>query len=297
MLGGRGSHTAIIFEGDRWDPSRHDGRGGPVHEEHISYRRLLRETVLRAQVLKQLGLARGDRIAFNLPNILEQIYYTEAAKRLGIIYTPVFGGFSAKTLSDRIYDAGARVVITADGGYRNAEVVSYKEAFTDQALDNFIPGTAALACFEQVLANYDLGDARERIVAAVHAGVAGEITLERSDLMRELGAALAAEESVPAERSAELRTAVARELAGVSHTVEQVVVVRYTGRTSSYSRGTAGPRTSWPRPAPSSSPPRPRPASAPAASTSSTRWMTATTGAPSPAASRPSRYPQTGPCS
>jgi len=230
VLAGRGSHTAIIFEGDRWDPSRNDGRGGPVHEEHISYRRLLRETVLRARVLSKLGLSRGDRIAFNLPNILEQIYYTEAAKRLGIIYTPVFGGFSAKTLSDRIYDAGARVVITADGGYRNAEVVPYKEAFTDQALDNFIPRTAALACFESVLADYDLGGARERIVQAVRDGVAGEITLERSDLMRELGAALAAEESLPAERSAELRTAVARELAGVSHTVEQVVVVRYTGQ-------------------------------------------------------------------
>jgi acrylyl-CoA reductase (NADPH)/3-hydroxypropionyl-CoA dehydratase/3-hydroxypropionyl-CoA synthetase len=51
----------------------------------------------------------------------------------------VFGGFSAKTLSDRIYDAGARVVVTADGGYRNAEVVPYKESYTDQALDNFVP--------------------------------------------------------------------------------------------------------------------------------------------------------------
>jgi acrylyl-CoA reductase (NADPH)/3-hydroxypropionyl-CoA dehydratase/3-hydroxypropionyl-CoA synthetase len=230
VLGGRGSHTAIVFEGDRWDPSRNHGKGGPVHEEHVSYRQLLRETVLRAEVLAGLGLGRGDRVAFNLPNILEQIYYTEAAKRLGIIYTPVFGGFSAKTLSDRIYDAGARVVITADGGYRNAEVVPYKETYTDPALDNFIPRPAALACFEAVLADYDLGEARERIVRAVHEGVAGEITLERSDLMRELGAALAAEEGLPAERSAELRTAVARELAGVEHTVEQVVVVRYTGQ-------------------------------------------------------------------
>ncbi|MFN2289186.1 MAG: AMP-binding protein [Chromatocurvus sp.] len=230
VLAGRGTHTAIVFEGDRWDPSRNNGKGGPVHEEHISYRRLLLETVIRAEVLAGLGLVRGDRIAFNLPNILEQIYYTEAAKRLGIIYTPVFGGFSAKTLSDRIFDAGAKVVITADGGYRNAEVVPYKETFTDPALDNFIPRSAALDCFESVIANYDLGDAQARIIAAVRDGVAGEITLERSDLMRELGAALAAEESLPAERSAELRTAVARELAGVEHTVERVIVVRYTGQ-------------------------------------------------------------------
>jgi acrylyl-CoA reductase (NADPH) / 3-hydroxypropionyl-CoA dehydratase / 3-hydroxypropionyl-CoA synthetase len=66
--------------------------------------------------LRGLGLRQGDRIALNMPNIMEQIYYIEAAKRLGAIYTPVFGGFSAKTLSDRIHDAGARVVITSDGG-------------------------------------------------------------------------------------------------------------------------------------------------------------------------------------
>jgi len=240
VLAGRGSHTAIVFEGDRWDPSRNDGKGGPVHEEHISYRKLLRESVLRAQVLSNLGLSRGDRIAFNLPNILEQVYYTEAAKRLGIIYTPVFGGFSAKTLSDRVFDAGARVVVTADGGYRNAEIVAYKETFTDPALDNFIPRTAALACFEAVLDSCDLGDARARIVDAVRAGVAGEITLERSDLMRELGAALAAEAGLPAERSAALRTSVARELAGVGHAVDQVIVVRYTGQDI-----TVQPRDRW----------------------------------------------------
>lgn len=240
VLAGRGAHTAIAFEGDRWDPSRNGGKGGPVHEERISYRRLLRETVLRAQVLTRLGLSRGDRMAFNLPNILEQIYYTEAAKRLGIIYTPVFGGFSAKTLSDRIYDAGVRIVVTADGGYRNAEVVPYKDTFTDPALDNFVPRLVALERLEAVLQNYDLGDAHVRILAAVSAGVAGEITLERSDLMRELGLALAAENELPAQRSAELRTTVARELAGVGHAVEQVVVVRYTGQDI-----TVQPRDRW----------------------------------------------------
>jgi acrylyl-CoA reductase (NADPH)/3-hydroxypropionyl-CoA dehydratase/3-hydroxypropionyl-CoA synthetase len=74
-------------------------------------------------------------------------------------------------------------------------------------------------------------------------GLAGEITLERSDLMRELGAALAARADLSAERTAELRTTVARELAGVQHTVEQVVVVRYTGQDIVSSRATAGPRT------------------------------------------------------
>ena len=58
------------------------------------------------QVLRDLGLNKGDRIAFNLPNIPEQIFYMLAAQRMGVVYTPVFGGFSAKTLSDRIHDAG-----------------------------------------------------------------------------------------------------------------------------------------------------------------------------------------------
>jgi acrylyl-CoA reductase (NADPH)/3-hydroxypropionyl-CoA dehydratase/3-hydroxypropionyl-CoA synthetase len=240
LLDGRGGDTALIFEGDRWDPSRNDGRGGPVQEAKVSYRQLLLQTVLRAEVLRSLGLKRGDRVAFNLPNILEQIYYTEAAKRLGIIYTPVFGGFSAKTLSDRIHDAGARVIVTADGGYRNAEVTSFKESYADPALDNYIPLGSALACLRDVLARYELGDTGERLAAAVAKGLHGEITIERSDLMRELGSAIAADQSIAAERSAELRTAVARELAGVTHTVEQVVVVRYTGQDI-----TIQPRDRW----------------------------------------------------
>ena len=230
VLQGRGARAAFIFEGDRWDPSKNDGRGGPVHEEVITYRRLMVESVIRAEVLTQLGLERGDRIAFNLPNIPEQLFYTEAAKRLGIIYTPVFGGFSAKTLSDRIFDAGAKVVVTADGGYRNAEVVPYKESFTDQALDNFIPRTTALGSLETVLAGFDLADVGTRLVRAVTAALEGEITVERSDVMRELGRAIDGEGAMDPAKKAEVRTAVARRLADDRHSVEKVVVVKHTGQ-------------------------------------------------------------------
>ena len=230
VLNDRGSHAAFIFEGDRWNPTKHQGRGGPVREETISYRRLLFETVVRAEVLKSLGLKKGDRVAFNLPNIPEQLFYTEAAKRLGIIYTPVFGGFSAKTLSDRIHDAGARVVITADGGYRNAEVVPYKESFTDQALDNFIPRTTALAAVETVLKGNAPAALADRLIEAVKVALTGEITVERSDAMRELGRAIDEEAELDPSRRAELRTAVARQLADAQHSVERVVVVRHTGQ-------------------------------------------------------------------
>jgi len=230
VLAGRGDDVAVIFEGDRWDPSKNDGRGGPVFETHVSYRQLLFETVVRAEVLRGLGVRQGDRVAFNLPNILDQIFYTEAAKRLGVIYTPVFGGFSAKTLSDRIHDAGAKVVVTADGGYRNAEVVPYKESFTDQALDNFIPVGRALAALDRVLGDAGLGDVGDRLGAAVRDALTGEITIERSDLMRELGRFLAAEDGLDPARTAAIRTSVARELAAERHDVETVVVVRHTGQ-------------------------------------------------------------------
>ena len=229
VLSGRGNQQALVFEGDRWDPSKNGGRGGPVFEQRLSYRELLIEVALRARVLAKLGLSCGDRIALNLPNILEQIYYILAAQRLGVIYTPVFGGFSAKTLSDRIHDAGAKVVITADGGYRNAEVVPYKSAYADPALDNYVPRPAALKALSETLQARLPADVAARLEAQVTEAVAGEITLERADVMRELGLALERERDTAPEIIAELRTTVASELANVGHAVEHVIVVRYTG--------------------------------------------------------------------
>ena len=229
VLSGRGEEQALVFEGDRWDPSKNEGRGGPVFEQRLSYRELLIEVALRARVLESLDLSAGDRIALNLPNILEQIFYILAAQRLGVIYTPVFGGFSAKTLSDRIHDAGAKVVITADGGYRNAEVVSYKSTYADPALDNYVPRPAALQALSETLKSRLPADVADRLETQVTEAVAGEITLERADVMRELGLALERERGTAPEIIAELRTTVASKLASVSHAVTNVIVVRYTG--------------------------------------------------------------------
>ena len=230
VLQGRGDNKALIFEGDRWDPSKNGGRGGPVTEQQFSYRALLLEVVVRARVLTNLGLKTGDRIALNMPNIPEQIFYILAAQRLGIIYTPVFGGFSAKTLSDRLHDAGAKVVITADGGYRNAEAVPFKSQYTDPALDNYVPREAALEALSQTLRNYpDMADS-QALLAAVSNALAGEITLERADIMRELGGILAEMANITPEISAKLRTEVAIALSQVGHDISKVVVARYTGQ-------------------------------------------------------------------
>jgi acrylyl-CoA reductase (NADPH)/3-hydroxypropionyl-CoA dehydratase/3-hydroxypropionyl-CoA synthetase len=234
VLAGRGREVAFTFEGDRWDPAADGGRGGPVVGKTITRQELMWQVAKHAVVLADLGLAKGDRIALNMPNVMEQIYFTEAAKRLGIIYTPVFGGFSAKTLSDRIHDAGAKIVITTDGAYRNAQVVGFKEPYTDRALDDYVPLGAALAVVGRALRALAHTDAKigEPDVAAIEAGVAsaltGEITVERADVMRGVGQALEARAGWDAATKARVRTAIAEALARPVARVERVVVVRNT---------------------------------------------------------------------
>jgi acrylyl-CoA reductase (NADPH)/3-hydroxypropionyl-CoA dehydratase/3-hydroxypropionyl-CoA synthetase len=232
VLAGHGDEIALIFEGDRWDMSSDGGRGAPVDCFTVSRRTLLLETAKCAVALQALGLKAGDRIALNMPSIVPQIYWTEAAKRLGIVYTSVFGGFSDKTLSDRIADAGARVIVTSDGSYRNAQVAPFKTAYTDPALDNYIPVKTALA----IIADTELGlhaDDAVTIGETVAQTLAGEITVERSDVMRGVGQALAALGKAgrlgPAD-AARVRIAIASSLVAAPTRVDAVIVVRHTGQ-------------------------------------------------------------------
>ena len=227
VLTGCGAETAFIFEGDRWDGSLNGGRGGPVESAAISRKELLLETAKAAIALRMLGLGAGDRVAFNMPNIPQQVYWTEAAKRLGIVYTAVFGGFSDKTLSDRIEDFGARVVVTADGGHRNAQIVPYKAAFTDPALDNFIAARAALDLVEAETEKLALAPAIARsIKEAAAAAVAGETTVERADVMRGVGRALDSA-GLEASQTAIIRRRIAEALVASPSRVDAVIVVRH----------------------------------------------------------------------
>lgn len=231
VLAGHGEEVAFHFEGDRWDQSKNDGRGGPVVSEDVTRRELLVRVVTAAQVLQNLGLEKGDRIALNMPNVMEQIYYMEAAKRLGIIYTPVFGGFSDKTLSDRIARLGADVLITADGGYRNAEVVPYKEQYADPALDDYLPVDMVTQIVDATLSDLDVEDRHgEAIREAVEEVLSGEITVERAQAMRGVGNALAEFGDLSGEDKSEIRTEIARALVGSEERLEQVVVVEHTGQ-------------------------------------------------------------------
>ncbi len=230
VLAGHGEEVAFQFEGDRWDQSANNGRGGPVVSESISRRGLLYEVVVRAQTLRNLGLEKGDRVAFNMPNVMEQIYYAEACKRLGLIYTPVFGGFSDKTLSDRIAELDAELLITADGGYRNAEVTPYKERYGDPALEEYLPVETVTAVLEEALADLNVRtDLAERIRTAVDEALAGAITVDRADAMRGVGHALS-ELSVDPDRATEIRTGIAQALVEADHIVDDVIVVEHTGQ-------------------------------------------------------------------
>ncbi|MBY0284156.1 MAG: AMP-binding protein [Sphingomonas sp.] len=232
VLNGHGDESAVIFEGDRWDMAADGGRGAPVDCFTVSRRRLLLETAKCAVALEALGLKAGDRIALNMPSIVPQIYWTEAAKRLGIVYTAVFGGFSDKTLSDRICDAGARVIVTSDGSYRNAQVAAFKNAYTDPALDNYVPVSTALA----ILAETDLGLPDEdaaTIRDTVKETLAGEVTVERSDVMRGVGRALIAlgkDGRISTSDAARVRIAIASSLVTLPPRVEAVIVVRHTAQ-------------------------------------------------------------------
>jgi acetyl-CoA synthetase len=107
--------------------------GEPGDTRTITYAELKREVCKAANALTELGVRKGDRVAIYMPMIPETAVAMLACARLGAPHSVVFGGFSAEALSGRIQDADARVVITADGGYRRGSASALKPA-VDEAL-------------------------------------------------------------------------------------------------------------------------------------------------------------------
>ncbi|NTV45261.1 MAG: AMP-binding protein [Chlorobiales bacterium] len=231
VMTGHGDEIAYHFEGDRWDATKNDGKGGPVTTITVTRKKLLFEVTKCMLALKKLGVKKGDRICLNMPNILDQIYYTEACKRMGVIYTAVFGGFSDKTLSDRIHNADAKVVITSDGAYRNAQVVPFKEEYTDKALDNYIPYEVAIEQVSKRLKTVKVSQkVAETILGTIRQTLSEEITLERSDIMRSVGQALSGLSALSIKEKSQIRTEIARALVETPQRVKTVIVVRHTGQ-------------------------------------------------------------------
>ncbi|AUT48387.1 acetate--CoA ligase [Achromobacter sp. AONIH1] len=121
VASGLGERTAIVFEAD-------DGAVTP-----ISYRALLARVCQLANAMKACGIQRGDRVAIYLPMSVEAIVAMQACNRIGAIHSVVFGGFSAKSLNERIVDIGARLLITADEQVRGSKTLPLKR-IADEAL-------------------------------------------------------------------------------------------------------------------------------------------------------------------
>ena len=121
LKGPRRNKAAIVWEGE------------PGDRRVLTYWDLAREVSRCANALKKLGIKRGDRVAIYLPMVPEAAIAMLACARIGAVHSVVFGGFSAESLQDRINDAQAVAVITADGGYRRGQVLPLKR-FVDEAL-------------------------------------------------------------------------------------------------------------------------------------------------------------------
>ncbi len=120
-------------EAGRGDKVAYHWEGEPGDTRSITYAELLDEVSRFANVLKGLGLVRGDRVAIYMPMILELPIAMLACTRIGVAHSIIFGGFSPDSIIDRVIDAEAKVIITADGGYRRGAVSPLKPN-VDEAL-------------------------------------------------------------------------------------------------------------------------------------------------------------------
>ena len=142
VRGPRRNKAALIWEGE------------PGDRRTLTYFDLYRQVSQFANVLKSLGVTRGDRVAIYLPLVPELAIAMLACARIGAVHSVVFGGFSSESLRDRINDAQATLLVTADGGWRRGQVVPLKQ-MADVALE----GTPSI---ENVVIVQRHGTARRR---------------------------------------------------------------------------------------------------------------------------------------
>ncbi|HHW13321.1 MAG TPA: acetate--CoA ligase, partial [Firmicutes bacterium] len=132
----RRNKAALIWEGE------------PGEHRTLTYQDLHREVCRFAHALRRLGVKKGDRVTLYLPMIPELAIAMLACVRIGAAHSVVFGGFSVEALRDRILDAGSKVVVTADGGYRRGGVVPLKRN-VDEALKE-CPGVESVVVVRRV---------------------------------------------------------------------------------------------------------------------------------------------------
>ncbi|HYG23609.1 MAG TPA: acetate--CoA ligase [Verrucomicrobiae bacterium] len=137
--------AALIWEGEPAAP------GKPAEERTLTYQQLHHQVCLFANVLKRNGIRSGDRVIIYLPMVPEAAIAMLACTRIGAVHSVVFGGFSAQSVADRIHDCQARMVITADGGYRRGAVVPLKKNVDDALQLKDGEGTLLSRSIEKVI--------------------------------------------------------------------------------------------------------------------------------------------------
>jgi len=123
VIAGKGDKPAILWEGE------------PGDSVTLTYSQLLKQVERFGNAMRKLGIAKGDRVAIYMPMIPELAIALLACARIGAVHSVIFGGFSADSLRERINDCGAKILITADGGWRRGQVIPLKTA-ADEAISN-----------------------------------------------------------------------------------------------------------------------------------------------------------------
>ncbi|MDY6936612.1 MAG: acetate--CoA ligase [Cyanobacteriota bacterium] len=146
----RKNKAALIWEGE------------PGDSRTLTYAQLHREVCQMANVLKQLGVQKGDRVGLYMPMIPEAAIAMLACARIGAVHSVIFGGFSAEALRDRLTDGEAKLVITADGGYRKDAVVPLKTQVDKALADNAVPSVTNVLVVKRTGEAIDMEPGRDR---------------------------------------------------------------------------------------------------------------------------------------
>jgi acetyl-CoA synthetase len=145
----RRNKAAIIWEGE------------PGDSRTLTYAQLHREVCQFANVMKHLGIKKGDRVGIYLPMIPEAAIAMLACARIGAPHSVVFGGFSAEALRDRLNDAQAKLVITADGGFRKDSIIALKDQVDKALVNNAVPSVDNVLVIERTQEKIHLEPGRD----------------------------------------------------------------------------------------------------------------------------------------
>ncbi|MBD2393497.1 acetate--CoA ligase [Cyanobacterium aponinum FACHB-4101] len=165
----RRNKAAIIWEGE------------PGDSRTLTYAQLHREVCQCANVMKQLGVKKGDVVAIYMPMIPEAAIAMLACARIGAVHSVVFGGFSAEALRDRINAAQAKLVVTADGGFRKDKVVALKEQVDLAIADNHTPSVENVLVVERTKEKVHMEAGRDHWWHDLQAGVSAHCEPEMMD--------------------------------------------------------------------------------------------------------------------